>query len=302
VAKEKILFPLRNENVYKNADAISKINFDCAVDVLIKFIDLIPAMRKLDWGKITKDIGLISFDLILMEHWEAISAVLTSAFGPNGFMFDTSPLKETLKKFVAGKDYIGYQTLGDVALPTYISAVSDKDGKTKRFTDKNADDKPLDLVQVLMASTAIPAVFPKQPVGNLGDFIDGGTATDNFPVTDLAEEDKFDELYVLTPYHAGLVGKEVPHPNTSLKLLDNIIFALGLASDAIIPFQLAYALKLVKDKYNAFIYMPRLETQYDLLDFGKMKEQYEKSHKWATENSPKRIIDFLKDINFPIPE
>ena len=47
----------------------------------------------------------------------------------------------------------------------------------------------LDLVEVLMASTALPIAFqPRQITGLPGNFIDGGTGDDTLPIAPLIEK------------------------------------------------------------------------------------------------------------------
>jgi len=102
---------------------------------------------------------------------------------------DTSPLKNFLTRILHNR--LGYYKVGD--LP-YTSAISITDIDLLKFTRKNyrlsnlkinpESDPSLDLVEVLMASTAFPVAFPKVRISHTTtlpdhDFIDGGLVDDH---------------------------------------------------------------------------------------------------------------------------
>ncbi len=183
---------------------------------------------------------------------------------------------------------------------TYISAVNNVNGKTRRFYSKNREDGQCNPVDILLASTAIPVAFPSRQVESVS-YIDGGTATDNIPVEDMIQDGLFDAVYVIAPQSPGLTSG-FKHSMTTAPLLSNIIFATQVAHAAIIPFQLVRALSLVNDKSKAFYYSPVLAKSYSLLDFTgrSLEEQFNQSLTWAQDNEPRCIKEFLPEIGFPV--
>jgi predicted acylesterase/phospholipase RssA len=72
---------------------------------------------------------------------------------------------------------VGYNTLGDLYLPTYLSVMNQTSGDTLRLYSKDPVHSKLDLLEVLLASTALPIAFRPRYITGFGDtpFIDGGT-------------------------------------------------------------------------------------------------------------------------------
>lgn len=218
----------------------------------------------------------------------------------HGYVLNTAPLKSTLEKYVQGTDNIGYQTLGDTFLPTHISAVNRQTGLTQRFFSGSPKDRGLNIVEVLLASTAIPVVFPERKITGVGTFVDGGTGTDNSPVEALADHAPFDELYVIAPQQQSPESDIKKRHESKGPIISNLTFAMDVRSQGLLEFQLFRSLNLVKDPANAFFYTPSLKTEYNFLNFGVMKPQYEETLAWAKQNDPQPIQEYLKSVNFPL--
>ena len=218
----------------------------------------------------------------------------------HGYVLNTAPLKSTLEKYVQGADNMGYKTLGDTFLPTHISAVNRKTGLTQRFFSGNPKDRGLDIVQVLLASTAIPVVFPEREITGVGTFVDGGTGTDNSPVEAVADDAPFDELYVIAPQQQGPESNIPQRHESKRPIISNLTFAMDVRSNGLLEFQLFRALGLVKDPANAFFYTPSLKTEYHFLNFGVMEHQYKETLDWAKQNDPQPIQEYLKNAHFPL--
>ena len=218
----------------------------------------------------------------------------------HGYVLDTNPLKETLEKYVRGANNIGYQTLGNTFLPTHISTVNRNTGLTQRFFSGSSKDKGLDIVEVLLASTAIPVVFPERDITGVGTFVDGGTGTDNSPVEAVADYAPFDELYVIAPQQSHPESDMQKRHESKFPILSNLTFAMDIRSNGLLQFQLFRALGLVKDPTKAFFYTPSLKTEFNFLNFGVMKPQYEETLEWAKQNDPQPIRDYLKSLDFPL--
>ena len=212
-----------------------------------------------------------------------------------GFLLNTKPLKKTLTRFISSPEFMNYQTLGDAQTNLHISSVNRETAKVRRFASENPEDAKLNIVDVLMASAAIPGIFPHRKIKGVDGFwTDGGFGTDSIPVEALEHElhtsgKKFDAIYVITYDHKT---KNVNQKENSF--IGNLSFALKNMLGAAFPLQLFGALGLVEDENNAFIYTPELTGKYSILNFGQMKEQFTETAAWAAQNKPMLIKDYLK--------
>lgn len=217
-----------------------------------------------------------------------------------GYIYNTNPLKKTLKEIVNKK--IGFNEIKDLPVQTYISTVNRNSGETFRFTNQDKEHHHVNLVDLLMASTAIPVAFPARDIKSFGTFVDGGTGTDNVPIEVLTNFPKgeFEEVYVITFEHSllGISGKFQWKDHSKFpKIVSDLSFAYAVQSNALFLYQLERALDLVTDPNKAFIYMPKLPEHYSLLDFSVMEKQFNQTLAWAKQNDPMLIKDFLKDTN-----
>lgn len=221
---------------------------------------------------------------------------LTNMF-EDGYIFDTSPLRQTLTQYV--NDQFGFKTLGDLPCHSYISAVNATSGDERRFDSQNHNDGQISLVDILMASTAIPVAFPQQDVAGQA-YVDGGTGTDNIPVLDAIQSgEKFDEVYVITYKHNFILGQPIKHYTNLPKLLSNLIFSREVAARNIVPFQLGMSLSLVRDPNDAYFYMPAFKEDFNPLDFNSMPAQLKLSTEYVHQNGPQKTVDVLKKLDFP---
>ncbi len=324
---EDVIFSLKNKDIYKNSvlldpavmqevGYIGDVFFQIApvisdvVNIILTWTGSENVLEKImdtikDSGKLLSDVSTEFKDIQksfqnLGELEGHVLDIITTIAGiwKNGYILDTSPLKDTLTKYFKGKDYLGYDRLGDMYLHTFISAVNDINGQTKRFNSQDPVDAQQDIVNVLMASTAIPVIFPNHTVGTT-PYIDGGTGTDNIPVEDLVSCGKFDEIYVIAPKNSALL-EGFQHIMPQMPLLSNGLFAINVSHTAITPYQLARTLALLKKNGKAYFYMPAIEKDYNPLNFDLMQPQYEETLAWAQKNRPVGVAEFLKSINFPV--
>ncbi|MCB0837336.1 MAG: patatin-like phospholipase family protein [Bacteroidetes bacterium] len=216
--------------------------------------------------------------------------VLTTVF--KGYILNTKPLRKTLEKFVSGSSFMGYEKLGDVQSHLFLSSVSRETALPTRFDSQNPQHKELKMVDVLMASTAIPAAFPHQVIqGMPGHWTDGGFGTDSVPIAPLTQLPKFDEVYVITYDHRP---KEINQKED--RFIGNLSFALKNMLSAAFPLQLMGALSLVNDESKAFVYMPVVSGNYSFLNFGEMQPQFEETSQWAAQNDPMPVKGYLEGL------
>ena len=240
-----------------------------------------------------------------------------------GFIYDTDPLKATLTRIVNGEEFMNWHVLGDLYVQTHIPAISRMSGAVHYASSiKNAN---INLVDMLMGSTAIPVAFPPRniPGFNTSDddlYIDGGMGSEGVPVNgfiqDIQANGLFDEVYVIGPQRSdigergekgdpALMDKHSVHEtdddddddasssNNHPGIIANATFAFEVINAGTFPLALYRVLDLVKDKSKAFVYIPELKHQYGLLNFGVMKKQYDDTIAWASGNDPIPVQEYL---------
>lgn len=293
---KNVLFNLANDKIYKNSALLDPANDKNIATIFGVIKDLTSD------STIEEILDGIKLAWELVEDKKSLAEILSAIVNAwkDGYLFDTAPLKETLTHYVNEDNYIGYSTFDQCFLPTYISAVNDVSGKTRRFYSQDKDDAKCNPVDILLASVAIPVAFPSQKVGNTS-YVDGGTATDDIPVEDMILDGFFDEVYIIAPQTPGLIDG-YKHTMSQTPLLSNILSAVQVSKAAIVPFQIARALDLVHDKTKAFYYSPVLAKTYNMLDFSgqNLEEQFNQSLTWARDNNPRIIKEFLPEIGFPV--
>jgi predicted acylesterase/phospholipase RssA len=212
-----------------------------------------------------------------------------------GALFDTSPLEELLKEFLYRR--MGYAVLGDLPISTYISVVRRESGKELRLHSHSPKHASYPLVDVIMASCAIPAVFPTRRIkGLVGEFLDGATGRDCIPVEALSSEEA-SEIYVISRMRSEYgnkrdVGLETETRPKIVEVAENAMLAFDYMSDALFHCELDRAVDIAeKCKGRAFLYLPRLSKDYPSLDFNTQEEQYKKTMAWAKRNDPEELTE-----------
>lgn len=202
-----------------------------------------------------------------------------------GYLLDTAPLRQTLTKYLAMMDV---KYMSDLYIPTCISVVDINTGLPIRIcSDDPAAAKTL-VLDVVMASTAMPVVFPQQfipdfvpPFGN-GVYVDGGVGIDMIP-SDAAYLRNLDEIYIVTRQWELNNASSLPLQLQNVKILNNAIntfnnflqaaFLAGLSS--------AYTAKI-----PSYTYIPVLDVDFGVLDFDQGKLMYEATKNWTRHNAP----------------
>ncbi|MCK4232183.1 patatin-like phospholipase family protein [candidate division WOR-3 bacterium] len=207
---------------------------------------------------------------------------------PEGFVLDTTPLRKLLEEAVQEK--AGFETLGDLYLSTYISVVGRDTGKILRLSSRDPDPRirKLPLVDVLMASAAIPGAFkPRKIEGLEGEFIDGGVGRDGIPVEAMSGE-RCKELYIISRMRGGIgTGLGIPKVlKKPPKILETSLLAFQFFTDALFRNEIERAPTIAS---RAFLYVPQLPKNYSMLDFSTQREQYEETMHWAKQHDPVRL-------------
>lgn len=225
---------------------------------------------------------------------------------------NTSPARALYKSIIEEK--LGYYRIGDLPYTTAISITHPEDLYLKRtnyrmFNRKiNAEtDTTLSLVDILMASTSFPLIFPAVRIENATtipdvDFIDGGTGDDMVPYYALFEFEKFrgagvKKIYIISRKIGG--APEISEELKGLGIDDKGLFdRLGVSIDAIISKGIlkrleAYSAEAPDHVPLTFVWIPDFDADFLLFNFDNLKQQYDLTSEWAETHDPMPLSDFL---------
>ncbi len=225
---------------------------------------------------------------------------------------DVAPLKNYLSQIV--NDSLKYHKIGDLPITSAIS-ITDlnrlKLPKTNyRLSNKKINpesDPNLDLVEILMASTAFPVVFPEEKINNattLPDhyFVDGGLGDDRIPYHGLIDfinfRQKSVEKIIIVSRKSDL-ETDLSEELRTIGISDNgMLDKTGLSLDeflykgfirSMISFQKEYPELAERTE----VYIPDFEERFLLLDFNTLSKQYQVTKKWAQKNKPVPLKTYL---------
>jgi predicted acylesterase/phospholipase RssA len=219
------------------------------------------------------------------------------------------------------KDSLGYSVIGDLPFPSAVSATSVKllplQKQTMRFSNLliNAESNPeYDLIDLLMASAAIPVVFPPVRIRNASDFpqetfMDGGISDDHIPYAAVLQ---FQKLQGVQVEKLIIVSRK----SDSIQNLQNELVNIGLTDSKLFE-KLGVSLqRYTRESFirkiielqqenpdlamRTYIYIPDFDEDFPMLNFNLMKEQYMVSSAWAKHNQPILLSEYLKQN--PLPE
>ena len=226
---------------------------------------------------------------------------------------DTRPLRNYLTRIV--NDSLGYHKMKELPIVTAISIteldVIDIPKRNFRLSNKriNSESDPeLDIVDVLMASTAFPIVFPEQKIENaptLPDkyFVDGGIGKDHVPYSGLIDFMQYSDKSVKKVFIVSRKSNLEPDINQELheigvadiKIFDKFGFSLDeLLQKGFLKGLRAYNDFLPNLIANTFVYVPEFEEKFLLLNFNDLGIQYSVTKNWASKNDPVSISEYLK--------
>jgi predicted acylesterase/phospholipase RssA len=231
------------------------------------------------------DFKQILFNLTDSQVYENSPDAITQIFTNNiavGYILNNEPLNQTLSKLL---NSVNYKKLGDLYLPTSISVVNQQTGESVRLWSDDDQFKDLDLLEILMASTAIPVVFPTRNITGLsGIWVDGGTGIDTVPVVPLLQHGGVKEIMIIS-YSGALIPDHslLPTELSQISILNNIIDTF---EDIAVQLFVGGVQLAVNSSLPANIFIPSLNQTFSLLDFDHEQEQYSLAFSWASQNNP----------------
>ncbi|PRP87405.1 hypothetical protein PROFUN_00616 [Planoprotostelium fungivorum] len=228
-----------------------------------------------------------------------IRGIIGTAVGvTDGYLLNNDPLEDTLN---AALNQIGYKNLGDLFIPTFISTVDQRTGDTVRFLSTDSNVTSIPLVQILLATTAIPVAFKPRMIPALTNntvFIDGGVSIDYLPIIPLVSG----PIRVSTLY--GLVPNKDPNTGNNNSsgddleengIVRNILKAFEIQGNNLLVGGLAIA---ANSNARAFLYSAVLNQTFSTLDFNSERTQYDLVRNWARNNNPTEISEQSQAFTF----
>lgn len=225
---------------------------------------------------------------------------------------DTAPARDLYRRVV--EDGLGYRTLGDLPITTSLSITRFKDlgleSAAYRMCSKkiNTESDPgLGLVDILMASSAVPVVFPPVRIKNVTtipdvEYVDGGAGADYVPYTALLEFEAnrgapVDHVYIISRKTDGV--PEISEELRQLGVNDHKLFDdLGISFDALANRRMRKSLETLAEKWpdlasRTLVWKPDFDQNFLLFDFSQLQKQYDFSSQWAKTHDPVPLADFL---------
>lgn len=251
--------------------------------------------------------------------WDAYKSILFGIVNDDIFIqhgkkipVDTSPARKLYTAIV--EDRLGYRTIGDLPFVTAISITRLRDLGLKdtvyRLFSRNLNaesDTSLSLVDILMASTAIPVVFPPVRIRNVKtipdvEYVDGGVKEDNVPYRALLgfEESRgygVEKIYIVSKKNNNAPG--ISEELKTLGINDHKVFDdLGLSFDRIMNRKFEESLEEFAHESpelaeRAYVYRPEFEPDFLMFSFDDLQSQYALTAQWAQSHDPVPLEAFL---------
>jgi predicted acylesterase/phospholipase RssA len=225
---------------------------------------------------------------------------------------NTAPARELYKKIF--EDRLGYKTIGDLPVPTAISFTHLHDMDMRKTVYRMCSrkinpesDTTLSLVDIVMASSAFPLVFPPVRIPDVTtipdeEYVDGGIGEDHVPYKALLEFEQYRGEGVAKVYIVSRKNDSIPEVSEELQGLginDKGLFdKLGFSIDAILAKGILrhledYAEDAPKLLPITDVWIPGFKEDFLLFNFDNLKEQYEITSQWARSNDPMSLGDYL---------
>lgn len=252
--------------------------------------------------------------------WEEYRSILFSLKNSDVFTItedrklpvNTEPVRNLFREIV--EDRLGYHNIGDLPYMTEISFTRKGDlssGKrvyrmcSRKINEET--DTTLSLVDIMMATSAIPFAFPPVRIENVTtipdlEYIDGGVGRDYVPFRALLEFQKHrgmnvEKVYIISkkPGNFTGIGKELDFLGVDNKgRMDRYASSLDRIMRKILINRLgAYARQAPEMIYHSYVWIPDFEQDFMMFNFNNLEEQYSLTSAWAKHNDPVPLGDFL---------
>lgn len=229
------------------------------------------------------------------------------------FPFDTSPLRKTISDFLTEAQM---NSVKDFSFGTYVLVFSFLRFSTIWVSNLFNHYQKIDLLDLMMATTAIPILFPDQSIRNShfqhnkftrGRFIDGGAGGsfkrfEHYLKKYAKQNNQLDKIYIISPMREVTqsdydeLNKMIPSVDLikmELKDIKLLKFFLEMISqngfDTFIKRFYKWTQKH-KIANEIFVCIPQMKSNYPILNFNKQREQYQAVCDWIDQNPDKMAI------------
>ncbi len=213
-------------------------------------------------------------------------------------------------------DSLGYINVGDLPYNSSIS-ISTVDllppfSTTYRLSNikiNNESNPGFNLVETLLASTAIPILFPAARFSESfglpnSSYVDGGVAEDHIPYEAVLQFEKYrgfgvDTLIIVSrksDSKGGISNEIKDFGNNDSRAFDKLSSWIdNLAMNGFIK-----SMKELQQKYpelasHTYVFIPGFQENFALLDFTNMQKQYDVTAAWAKLHKPVPLNQFLNE-------
>jgi len=250
------------------------------------------------------------------ERYQAILFMLTDdkiyLRNERSLPVNINPFRNLLMRVV--NDSLGYRHMGDLPVNSAIS-VSDisalpPHAETYRLSNIkiNQESNPeIDLVEALMATSAIPLFFPPAKFNDSSGlprsaFIDGGLADDHLPYTAVLQFEKFRQSGIDTLIIVSRKSDTKPNMKDELQNFDlyesRLSGKLGLWFEGMAKNGFLKSMKELQKNYpglasRTYVYIPDFAENFPLLNFNNMQQQYLVTAAWASVHKPVLLSQYL---------
>ena len=262
--------------------------------------------------------AILSGEYSWKEYKETLSKLSNDdIFKKNGkkLPVDTEPLRNLIERIIS--DRLGYKTLSDLPIATSFSIVNLKvlplKERTYRLSNRRINsesDSTLNIVDVLMASSAYPLAFPPVNIANIKTlpnvpYHDGGIAADHVPFQSLIQFEKFSGFEVEKIYIISRKRDSIPNISKELEQfgIDKFKFfdKLGVSPEAISNKGFFKRLRELQKESpsmasRTYVYVPDFKEEFLMFDFNTLNQQYDATLQWAKDHSPIPLNDYLKNV------
>jgi hypothetical protein len=231
----------------------------------------------------------------------------------NFIPFNTSPLRELLSDFL-GKANI--KTLDDCAFNSFILAFSYRRLATLWASNLFDRYKKIEMLDLLMATSAIPLIFPDQTIKNhekenqkytKGSFADGGSGGsfrrfEYYLKRYLKQYGKFEKVYIVSPMR-DMAEDDYEELNKITRARD--LFSMDIKNVKVLRFFTAMVSQNGFDLFikrfhkwaqkrevadEIYVCIPEMRKNFPFLEFGEQVEQYNAVTQWIEENPEKLTV------------
>jgi len=251
--------------------------------------------------------------------WYEYRGILYNIRNENIFIQDNKklpvnaqPFRNLLEQVVEKR--LGYHTIGELPITTEISFVRLKPTELRNSVYRmcsrkinTESDTTMRLVDIMMASSAFPVVFPPVHIQNVAsipdaDYIDGGVGDDHVPYKALLEFEKYrgkgvDKVFIIS------------RQNDSIPMLSEELKNLGINDRGIFDKQNINLDKILKrgivnrmESYareapdlvgRTYVWIPDYNRSFLFFNFDSLRMQYEETSRWARDHDPVPLSQYL---------